>query len=102
MEPLREYCKLKAMSDEERVNYFLLYISMINDPLTFLKVLKDFLDIFRVIAKDENDELTATFERLKLHYNKRKANESQKEPSGDTDSTSREARIIPLFPNSSL
>jgi hypothetical protein len=101
MEPLKEYCKLKAMPDEDRANYFLMYVSMIDDPLAFIKALKDFVDIFAVISKDENAELFATFERLKLHYNKRKALESKKEQSECNDSTLPEARVIPLFPKNS-
>ena len=98
MEPLKEYSKLKAMSGEERFNYFHSYMSMINDPYVFIKVFKDFIDIFMVLDKDEEAELMTKFELQMHQYNLRKTKEAQKEPPNSTDTAVNEARVIPLFP----
>ncbi len=98
MEPLKEYCKLKPMSGEERSNYFLSYMSMINDNYIFLKVLKDFINIFILLDRDEMAELMAKYEKLKQKINSGKTNGAREEQGSTNNNASQEARVIPLFP----
>jgi hypothetical protein len=97
MKPLKEYCKLKPMSGEERLNYFQSYMSMINNSSAFINVFNNFIDILVALDYAENAELMAKNERLKFNVELRIYKESEQKPIA-TNNTSREARVIPLFP----